>query len=429
MHAIPASIFKVFLVCAAFTLALSGCANEGQESGEPGKTTIVFITDSIGKQLEITRAMAEDFEEETGIAVEFQIGPNSATERLAEYQKFFAARSDHADVYQIDVIWPGILAPHLVDLSDTITAEDHFPAMIQNNTVNGKLVAAPFYADAGLLYYRTDLLEEYGFEGPPESLDELEEMARTIQAGEREKGNDLFHGYVFQGAAYEGLTCNGLEWQAGADGGQILTPEGELDLDNPAARAVFSRVASWIDDFAPRGTLTYMEEESRAVFQSGNAAFMRNWPYAYSLGQEEGSEIKGKFYVAPMPGVEHPASALGGWNLAVSAYSSHVQEAKQFVAYISSREAQLRRALEGGYFATRPDVYGTPELDEQIPYYNSMKEVFQNAAVRPSTPAGMAYNEVSATYYEALHEILMDEATPEEALPAAADRIQEIMAR
>lgn len=408
-------------------LLLFSCG--GGESQEDPQATITFVTDSVGRQLEITREMAREFEEDTGIGVEFLIGPNSATERLAEYQKYFRARSSEIDVYQIDVIWPGLLAPHLLDLSDVIDGSSHFPAMIENSTVNGRLVCVPFYADAGLLYYRTDLLEKYGYDGPPESMDELEEMARTIMDGEVQAGEEVFYGYVFQGAAYEGLTCNALEWQAGAGGGTVLTPDGEVVLNNNATRGVFGQVASWIGDIAPRGAMTYMEEESRQIFQSGRAAFMRNWPYAYSLGQEEGSPIRGKFDIAALPGSERDASALGGWNLGVSKYSEHPDAAKRFAAFLSTREAQRRRAIEGGYFATRPELYDDPDIDDQIAYYGDMKDVFLNAVARPSAPAGQHYNEISATYYNAVHGILAGEAEPAEALSEAEEKIRGILAR
>ena len=130
-----------------------------------------------------------------------------------------------------------------------------------------------------------------------------------------------------------------------------------------------------------------------------------------------------------MPGEEHPAATLGGWNLAVSRYSEYPEEAKQFVAYLSTREAQMRRALEGGYFATRPDVYGDPALDDSVPYYNEMKDVFLNAVVRPSTPAGRHYNEISAAYYQAVHLVLSGEAEADEALSKAEQKIQEILSR
>ena len=405
------------------TVLLTGCAPE--RDTEP---TLRFMTDSVGRQLEITRGMVAEFEEEHGVRVEFRVGPESATERLSQYLRSFAARSRDIDVYQIDVIWPGILADHLLDLSDTVDVEDFFAPMIENNTVADRLVAVPFYADAGLLYYRTDLLEKYDYDGPPRTWDELEEMARAIQQGEREDGNSSFWGYVFQGAAYEGLTCNALEWQVSEGGGVIVSPDGVAELNTEGARRAFSRVAGWIGTISPRGATTYQEEEARTIFQSGNAAFMRNWPYAYQLGEAEDSRIRGRFAVTELPaGEARTASALGGWSLGVSAYSRHPELAKEFVAFLSTHEAQHERALRGGYFATRPGVYGDPALTEVLPWYDEMREVLENTAARPSAATGRRYNEVSGIYYQAVHRIISGQADPMEELADAQRRIGRII--
>ncbi len=403
--------------------AATGCGRE--EETEP---VLRFMTDSVGRQLEITREMAAEFEEEHGVRVEFRIGPESATERLSQYLRSFSARSSDLDVYQIDVIWPGILAQHLEDLSGAVEAEDFFTPMIENNVVDGRLVAVPFYADAGLLYYRTDLLEKYGFDGPPGTWDELTEMALAIQQGEREEGNSSFWGYVFQGAAYEGLTCNALEWQAAEGGGAIVSSAGEVEVNTDGARRAFARAAAWLGQISPRGVTTYQEEEARTVFQSGNAAFMRNWPYAYQLGEAEDSPIRGLFSVARLPdGEAKSVSTLGGWGLAVSSYSRHPELAREFVAFLSTRAAQRERAVRGGYFATRPDVYGDTELEEVLPWYDEMQEVFENAVARPSSVTGRRYNEVSGIYYQAVHRIISGQAEPEAELSDAQQRIERIV--
>ncbi len=417
------------IVRAASLLALLLLFSCGGEPAHEGPR-IAFYTDDIGEQLSITREMAADFERETGIRVDFQIGPQSATERLAEYLRFFASRSERYDVYQIDVVWPGLLADYLVDLSGTVDPAEHFPAMIQNNRVDGRLVAVPFYGDAGLLYYRTDLLGKYGFDGPPGSLADLERMARTIMEGERAAGNDAFWGYVFQGASYEGLTCNALEWQAGARAGNFLEGEdGKPSLTKPAFAAVLGRVRGWVGDIAPPGVLTYKEEESRLIFHQGNAAFMRNWPYAYRLAQAEESPVRGVVRVMAMPGEERAASTLGGWSLAVSRFSDDVESAQAFVRYLSTREAQLRRAIDGGYLATRPDVYTAPEVAEAMPWYPAMREVFLNAVARPAAPAGEAYNEISAAYHRAVHDVLSGDGDAVEVLAEAEDRMRAIRER
>ncbi|MCB0111923.1 MAG: extracellular solute-binding protein, partial [Caldilineaceae bacterium] len=242
-------------------------------------------------------------EEQTGITIDVQNGPESATDRLALYLQFFGAGSGDIDLMQIDVIWPGILAEHLIDLRPYLSDEQYnsyFQAIVENNTVDGALVGIPWFTDAGLLYYRSDLLEKYGFDGPPETWAELEEMATTIQEGERADNSD-FWGFVWQGAAYEGLTCDALEWQYSWNGGTIVEPDGTISINNENAAAAFDMAAGWVDNISPPGVVSYMEEDARGVWQGGNAAFMRNWPYAYALGNAEDSVIKDSFGVVPLP--------------------------------------------------------------------------------------------------------------------------------
>src|SRR5690606_300665 len=193
-----------------------------------------------------------------------------------------------------------------------------------SNAANGRLVGLPLCADVGLLYYGTDLLAEYSFTTPPATWDELEEMAATIQAGERAAGNDDFWGYVWQGAAYEGLTTNALEWVYSNGGGQIVEPAGVVSIDNPNAVAAIERPAGWVGPISPAEVTSFQEESARSLWQQGNAAFMRNWPYAYALSS--GGEAAGKFGISALPSGSDSgatqASTLGGWQLAVNRYAA-----------------------------------------------------------------------------------------------------------
>jgi trehalose/maltose transport system substrate-binding protein len=212
------------------------------------------------------------------------------------YQQYWVAKSPDVDVYLIDVIWQGIAAPHAVDLKkyykdDEITA--YFPHIIQNNTVGDKLVSIPVYTDAGLLFYRTDLLEKYGYNAPPKTWEELAAMARKIQDGERAAGKKDFHGFVFQGKACESVTCNALEWIYSYGGGTIVEPDKKVTINNPNAIKALDTARSWVGTISPAGVTTYGEEEARNVWQAGNAAFMRNWPYAYALGADPRAPYRG----------------------------------------------------------------------------------------------------------------------------------------
>ena len=144
-------------------------------------------------------------------------------------------------------------APHLLDLTSRFSAEArlHYPALIENDTVDRRLIAMPWFGDFGMLYYRTDLLQKYGFAAPPRTWDDLERQATRIRDGERAT-NRTFTGFVFQGNSYEGLTCAALEWIASAGGGSVLE-EGRVTLDNPRAVEALDRARQWVGSIAPGG--------------------------------------------------------------------------------------------------------------------------------------------------------------------------------
>jgi trehalose/maltose transport system substrate-binding protein len=243
-------------------------------------------------------------------------------------------------------------------------------------------------------------------------------MAKKIQAGERAGGNQDFWGYVWQGNAYEGLTCDALEWIYSNGGGTIVSPDKKITINNPAAVEAIETAASWVGTISPEGVTGYGEEDSRAVWQAGNAAFMRNWPYAYGLGNADDSVIKGKFDVAPLPNGRsgHGAATLGGWQLGVSKYSKHPQEAADFLLWLTGKEEQKFKAIEGSNNPTFMAVYDDPELEAAAPFMIKLYDVFMNAAARPSTATAPQYNEVSVLFFTAVHSVLTGELDAKTAL-------------
>ncbi len=376
------------------------------------EVTVRLLSGAVGQELELTQAAADRYMElHPNVTIEVFDTPDAVQDRLGVYLQYFETQSSEADIYQIDVIWPGDLAEHLVDLYDygaASVAAQHFPAIIQNNTVDGQLVGIPWFTDAGLLYYRTDLLEKYGYDSPPATWAELEDMAAAIQAGERAEGNADFWGYVWQGNAYEGLTCDALEWVESDGGGTIISPDGVITINNDNAIAAIDRAAGWIGTISPAGVTGFQEEDARNMWQAGNAAFMRNWPYCYSLGNAEDSVIAGLFDVTPLPAGEsgHGAATLGGWQLAVSAYSEHPDVAADVALYLASREEQKIRAVVGSMNPTIMDLYQDEDVCEASPFMCQLYDVFVNAVARPSTATAPQYNEVSTLFFQAVHSVL-----------------------
>src|SRR5271169_6602661 len=180
----------------------------------------------------------QQFTQESGIRVKLLPSPESAREKLALWQELLKTGASGPDVYGIDVIWSRILNDYFIDLKPYFASEisGNFPAITASYSVDNKLVAVAYRADIGLLFYRTDLLREYGYREPPRTWDELEAMAARIQAGERATGKKSFWGFVWAGAIAtdsEQLTMEGLEWQAAEGGGHIIEPDGKISVNNP----------------------------------------------------------------------------------------------------------------------------------------------------------------------------------------------------
>lgn len=373
--------------------------------------TLSISCGAVGVELRLCRQGVEAWSHRTGNQVKVVSTPNSASERFALYQQILASHSSDIDILQIDVVWPGTLAPHLVDLSKYIGSDavrQFFPSLIANNTIAGKLVAMPWFTDAGVLYYRKDLLEKYGAQ-PPVTWQQLTATARRIQDAERAAGNPRMQGFVFQAKGYEGLTCDALEWIDSFGGGTLVDADGAVTVDNPRAVAALELAASWIGDIAPRGVLNYDEEESRGVFQSGNAVFMRNWPYAWTLGNAADSPIRGRIGVIALPAggpAGHHSGVLGGWQLAVSRYSRHPQLAADLVRYLTRYAEQKRRAIEGSYNPTIAALYHDPEVLAATPFFGTLYPTFEHAVARPSRITGRKYARVSAEFYYTVHDVL-----------------------
>jgi trehalose/maltose transport system substrate-binding protein len=187
-------------------------------------------------------------------------------------------------------------------------------------------------------------------------------------------------------------------------------------------------VQGWVGTIAPEAVTTYAEEEARNVWQAGNAAFMRNWPYAYALGQAEGSVIKGKITVSALPAGAsgHGASTLGGWQLAVNAKSKHPKEAVELVRYMTGPEEQKRRAIRGSFSPTIASLYKDPDILAATPFFGPLYDVFVNAVARPATATKGKYNQASSAFANAVYSVLTKKQTPEEAVNALESQLARV---
>ncbi|MFE8599947.1 ABC transporter substrate-binding protein [Archangium violaceum] len=377
-------------------------------------------------ELEQCEKGARGWEKKTGHHVEFVHVPTDWHEQYTTFQKQLSEKNPKVDVYRVDVVWPGLLAEHFIDLklyvSDEVL-EQHFPAIVRNNTVGGKLVAMPWFADAGLLFYRKDLLKKHG-QKPPTTWEELEEVARTVQEAERQAGNGKMWGFVFEAKAHETLTCNALEWIDSFGGGTIVGEDGKVTINSQKAVDALTMAAGWINKISPPEVLEYDEKEALGVFLSGNAVFMRNWPEAWAKAKAKGGKLKckkGKCEVdvmaLPRGGKDGKSTGtLGGWHLAVSRYSKHPEIAADLVKYLTSPEEQKRRAIKAAFNPSVMALYKDPEVLKANPFYPSLMKTFTNPVARPWQVTGRQYDPVSAEFYNAVHAVLSSSGMPEDKL-------------
>src|SRR5215470_7453929 len=329
------------------------CIVSGCHKPAPAPATVTFLNAWWLHPNELPRAEREfrEFSKETGIAIQRPPVPETLFSSLQPLTQLDLLRKvlqdgdPSPDVLGIDVIWPVILADDLIDLRPDFATElsSQDPQLVSSYTVHSKVVAVPHHTQVGVLAFRTDLLLQYGYSHPPDTWDELESMAARIQAGERAKGRKDFWGYVWNGAATEGLTCNALEWQVAEGGGRIIEDDETISVNNPAAIRAWERAARWIGRISAPAVLAYRETDSLNVWDSGNAAFVRIWAVGYRLTHPRGSPVRDRTAYTSMPGGPGGrVDTLGGYGLAVSRSSAHPREAVALIRFLIARELQAK---------------------------------------------------------------------------------------
>ncbi len=392
-----------------------------------GGQTITFVGDSVGGGHTRDLALAQKFTASTGIKVNVTPHPAASDASYSQLARAFSSKSDSIDVAMIDVVWPGAFAPYLVDLKPKLGKQSklHAQGIVSNDTVDGHLVAMPWFGDFGILYYRTDLLRKYGYKTPPKTWDQLFAYAKKIQDGEQ-ASNPNFYGFVFQGNSYEGLTCDALEWVSSSGGGNFID-NGKVTIDNPKASAILDKFRTNIGKTTPRGVTSYQETETHNAFIGGNAAFMRNWPYAYSLAAAKGSKVRGKFSVTTLPhGSGHsPVGTVGGWQLAVSKYSKHPDAAIEFVRYMTSPAVERFDAITNSNVPTIPSVARNPAVVKVNPYLKPNIALVPRVT-RPAKYLKAHYNEGSKDIYQGINQILNGDSA-DSVLPTIQRKLEQLL--
>ncbi|WP_432067898.1 ABC transporter substrate-binding protein [Streptomyces sp. C10-9-1] len=400
------------LVAALVLAAHAGAPGPGRDSAQAagrGPMTLVTAGDLTGYLPPLLREWNEEHPGEKVTLVEL---PESADETRAQMISELRSGSDRFDVLNIDVAWTSEFAAAgwIAPLERGRFPLDSFLSpVVDTATFDGRLYAVPYVTNAGLLYYRSDVLRREGLE-PPRTWAELEHQARTVAP------RHGLGGYAGQFLPYEGLTVNAVEAVHSA-GGSILRDDGErVSVGSVEARRALDFLAGGVrEGWIPRESLGWKEEESRRAFQEGRLLFLRNWPYVYREAAAPGSAVAGRFGAVPLPGPGGPGtSVLGGSNLAVSSHSRYPASAADLITHLTGEEVQRRVLTEGGLPPVRAALYRDPALVRDHPYLPTLRQSVLSAVPRPKSPR---YDQVSLAVQAVVQDVLALRQTSGEAVP------------
>jgi multiple sugar transport system substrate-binding protein len=380
--------------------------------GAKGNVTYCTGKDTSGAQKESVKLFNEE-NSSKGLTAKLLEFPESADEQRNQFVQRQEAKSGECDIFYADVVWTAEFASQdwLYDLTPYVQDRkaEFIPATFDTATYDGKTWAVPKQSDAAFLYYRTDQVD-----APPATWQEVYDIAAK---------ND---GIVYQGAAYEGLTCDFLEI-AFAAGGKVLSDDGKkAEFDSPQnLKALQFMVDGIKDGAAKKSVTTYMEEQARRAFEAGRATFQRNWPYAYAIGKA--NDDAPKFEVMPFPDFEGGGKAgiLGGHNLVVSAYSKNPGGALALIDYLTNEESITRDATDYSLAPVLQSVYDDPKVQKALPFASELKQAIAQAKSRPVSPV---YTQISQAIYKNVNAALSGQTSPEDALKTGQSEMEKALA-
>jgi len=398
---------------------------------QPGLTQQPVTITVLINALEATQwaPLVKEFEAKNpDIRLQIVEGP-TATDLVEQlYTSAFLLGDSPYDLVYMDIVWTPKFAAAgwLMDLSKRISQAqlaEFMAGAVNGGRYQGGLYRIPVRSDAGMLYYRKDLLEQARAH-PPETFTELIQVSQGLQEHRRAQW-----GYLWQGRQYEGAAAMFVEVLKGYGGFWIDPKTGTVGLDQPAGLQAVEFLRHTIQQgVSPAGVTTYGEDEVRLLFQSGTAVFMRSWPYFWPLGNAFDSPIRGKFGIEPMvhaPG-KSSGACLGGWGLGIAKTTRHPEAAWRVVEFFSSEAIQRRLILATGYVPSRRSLFNDPQIVAKYSYYPSLLKIVEDAVLRPPIPQ---YEQASDILQRYLSAAFTGRLSPERAMKAAADETRRLLSK
>ncbi|MFI6575104.1 ABC transporter substrate-binding protein [Nocardiopsis sp. NPDC050513] len=413
-------------LASTLVVVTTSCATDGEASGPDGfegrgPITYVAGADSTGLVPLIIDDWNQDHPDEQVTFIELPEQPDAQRQQMIQNAQ---TQADTFTVLSVDVVWTAEFAANgwIDELPrDRFDLDAMMEPVVATGEYQGRLFSVPESSDGAMLYYRTDLLEAAGIDGPPETWAEMTAVCEAVLALPEAADMSCYAG---QFEKYEGLTVNFAE-AVGSAGGSIVDEGGTVTVDSPEAREGLDFLVGAFDDgLIPREAVTYQEEQGRQAFQDGELVFHRQWPYQYALANAEdgSSEVAGLFDVAPLPGLNGPGtSSLGGHNLAVSAFAENRATALDFIEYFTSEEKQLRALREASLAPAYAHLYDDPSLVEEYPYLPVLRESILNGVPRPRV---VRYGDTTAAIQDEAYAALTGDKTAEQALSDLQARLE-----
>lgn len=375
---------------------------------------------------ESTKKLVEAFQNaHPDIEVEIRETPSDTGQSHDQYVTMFSAQSSEIDVFDLDVIWPaefaqaGYLLPldRLIE-QDGIDTGKYIKGALDAGNFGGQQWTMPKFIDAGLLFYRKDLVKE-----APKTWDDLIAQAKATAGKDGTK-----FGYLMQAKQYEGLVCNFVEFAA-AYGGKILDEQGNVAVNNPGTIKGLKKMMEIVkSDFVPKNITTFTETESHTAFIEGQAPFIRNWPYQFALAQDATqSKIVDKVAIAPLPaGDAGSAAALGGWLGGINKYTKHPKEAWEFLKFMTGAEGQKISAVYGGLAPTLLPVYSDADVQKASPLFAN-QDFVNGVSAAVSRPTSPIYPKISEVIQIEVSKALAGQQTAEQAAQNMETKMNELM--
>jgi len=367
------------------------------------------------------QGLIKDFERENpGIRLRIIEGPNATNLVEDLYTSSFLLGDSPYDLVNMDIIWTPKFAAAgwLLDITDRVSQEQlaaFSPQDVEGGRYQGKLYRLPLRSDVGMLYYRKDLLAEAGFQ-PPETTQDLIKISKALQAQGK-----VNWGYLWQGRQYEGVVAMFIEVLEGFGGFWVNPKTLDVGLDRPETVQAINFLRDTVKQgVSPGGVTTYQEEDTRRFFQAGQGAFLRSWPYVWTLANKAGSPLEGKIAIKPMVHAPNQESGacLGGWGWGIAKSSRHPEEAWKAIQYFTGKEAQRKFILQEGYVPSRRDLFTDPEVVAKYPHFPELKKVVETAVLRPPIAQYAQASDILQRYLSAA---LTGRMNPEKAMKSAAD--------